>query len=83
VYAGPRENQSCPRRPPPQERRCAVSKLLPPYLAPELLCQVDLECFDIAASGQIGRIVNVEQTGFLAGRSITENFMYAIELVQT
>jgi hypothetical protein len=38
---------------------------------------------DIAASGQIGRIVNVEHTGFLAGRSITENFVYATELVQT
>jgi hypothetical protein len=33
--------------------------------------------------GQIGKIVDVDQTGFLAGRSIAENFVYATELVQT
>jgi hypothetical protein len=33
--------------------------------------------------GKIGRIIDVDQTGFLTGRSITENFVYATELVQT
>jgi hypothetical protein len=32
---------------------------------------------------QIGGLVDVDQTGFLAGRSISENFVYATELVQT
>ncbi|WVZ61798.1 hypothetical protein U9M48_011614 [Paspalum notatum var. saurae] len=31
---------------------------------------------------QIGRLVDVDQTGFIRGRSITENFVYALELVQ-
>jgi hypothetical protein len=30
---------------------------------------------------QIGGLVDVDQTGFLAGRSISENFVYATELV--
>jgi hypothetical protein len=32
---------------------------------------------------QIGKIIEVDQTGFLAGRSLSENFVYATELVQT
>jgi hypothetical protein len=32
---------------------------------------------------QIGSLVDVDQSGFLAGRSISENFVYAAELVQT
>jgi hypothetical protein len=32
---------------------------------------------------QIGGLVDADQTGFLAGRSISENFVYATELVQT
>nr|XP_051222261.1 uncharacterized protein LOC127340559 [Lolium perenne] len=32
---------------------------------------------------QIGRLIDVDQTGFLAGRSISETFVYARELVQT
>jgi hypothetical protein len=32
---------------------------------------------------QIGRLIDVDQTGFLAGRSISETFVYATELVQT
>jgi hypothetical protein len=32
---------------------------------------------------RIGAIIDVDQTGFLSGRSISENFVYATELVQT
>jgi hypothetical protein len=31
---------------------------------------------------QISRLVDIDQTGFIRGRSITENFVYAMELVQ-
>jgi hypothetical protein len=31
---------------------------------------------------QIGNLVDLDQTGFIRGRSITENFVYAMELVQ-
>ena len=30
----------------------------------------------------IGELVDLDQTGFLQGRSIAENFVYAMELVQ-
>jgi hypothetical protein len=30
---------------------------------------------------QIGALVDIDQTGFLAGRSISENFVYATEMV--
>jgi hypothetical protein len=32
---------------------------------------------------QIGSLVDVDQSGFLAGRSISENFVYTAELMQT
>jgi hypothetical protein len=32
---------------------------------------------------QIGRLIDADQTGFLNGRSIYENFIFATELVQT
>jgi hypothetical protein len=31
---------------------------------------------------QIGQLVDLDQTGFIKGKSITENFVYAMELVQ-
>jgi hypothetical protein len=31
---------------------------------------------------QINRLVDIDQTGFISGRSIAENFVYAMELVQ-
>ena len=31
---------------------------------------------------EISRIIDVDQTGFIKGRSISENFIYAMELVQ-
>ena len=31
---------------------------------------------------EIPRIIDVDQTGFIKGRSISENFIYAMELVQ-
>lgn len=31
---------------------------------------------------QIKELVDIDQTGFIRGRSITENFVYAMELVQ-
>jgi hypothetical protein len=31
---------------------------------------------------QIQKLVNIDQTGFIKGRSISENFVYAAELVQ-
>jgi hypothetical protein len=31
---------------------------------------------------QIKELVDIDQTGFIKGRSITENFVYAMELVQ-
>ena len=31
---------------------------------------------------QIQKLIDVDQTGFLRGRSISENFVYATELVQ-
>ena len=31
---------------------------------------------------QISKLVDLDQTGFIRGRSITENFVYAMELVQ-
>jgi hypothetical protein len=48
-------------------------------------CSVKSICKALTArlQGQIGRIIDVDQTGFLAGRSIIENFVYAMELVQT
>jgi hypothetical protein len=30
----------------------------------------------------IPRLIDVDQTGFIKGRSISENFIYALELVQ-
>ncbi|KAJ1275668.1 hypothetical protein BS78_05G153400 [Paspalum vaginatum] len=32
--------------------------------------------------GVIGKLIHLDQTGFLKGRSISENFVYAMELVQ-
>ena len=32
---------------------------------------------------QIHKIIDVDQTGFISGRNISENFVYATELVQT
>lgn len=32
--------------------------------------------------GQISRLIDLDQTGFIKGRSISENFVYAMELVQ-
>jgi hypothetical protein len=32
---------------------------------------------------RIGAIIDVDQTGFLSGQSISENFVYTTELVQT
>jgi hypothetical protein len=48
-------------------------------------CSVKAICKALTTrlQGQIGRIIDVDQTGFLTGRSITENFVYATELVQT
>ena len=31
---------------------------------------------------EIPKIIDVDQTGFIKGRSISENFIYAMELVQ-
>lgn len=31
---------------------------------------------------QMGDIVDIDQSGFLAGRSISENFVYAVEMIQ-
>lgn len=31
---------------------------------------------------QIGGVINIDQSGFVAGRSISENFVYAAEVVQ-
>lgn len=31
---------------------------------------------------QIAKLIDVDQTGFIKGRSISENFVYAAELVQ-
>nr|XP_020185877.1 uncharacterized protein LOC109771591 [Aegilops tauschii subsp. strangulata] len=37
---------------------------------------------DLQLQKQIGGIIDVDQSGFLAGRSISENFVYAAEVIQ-
>jgi hypothetical protein len=48
-------------------------------------CSVKSLCkaLTIRLQQQIGRLIDADQTGFLNGRSISENFVYATELVQT
>ena len=38
--------------------------------------------FTSRLQAEIPRIIDVDQTGFIRGRSISENFIYAMELVQ-
>ena len=48
-------------------------------------CSMKLVCKVLTSrlQRQMPKLVDVDQTGFLAGRSISENFVYATELVQT
>nr|XP_051207036.1 uncharacterized protein LOC127322116 [Lolium perenne] len=48
-------------------------------------CSIKTLCkaLTVRLQRQIGRLIDVDQTGFLAGRSISETFVYATELVQT
>jgi hypothetical protein len=48
-------------------------------------CSIKILCKVLTSrlQAQIGELIDIDQTGFLAGRSISENFVYATELVQT
>jgi hypothetical protein len=48
-------------------------------------CNIKMLCkaLTMRLQRQIGKLIDVDQTGFLAGRSISENFVYVTELVQT
>jgi hypothetical protein len=48
-------------------------------------CSIKMLCkaLTIRLQQQIGQLIDTDQTGFLNGRSIAENFVFATELVQT
>jgi hypothetical protein len=48
-------------------------------------CSIKMVCRTLTSclQCQIGRIIDADQSGFLAGRTILENFVYAMELIQT
>lgn len=47
-------------------------------------CNVKILCRGLTSrlQKQIGAIIDIDQSGFLAGRSISENFVYAVEMIQ-
>jgi len=51
-----------------------------PNLLAELQRQDSLESSYYKIAGVIGELVDLDQTGFLRGRSIAENFVYAMEV---
>ena len=62
----------------PKKPDANTVEALRPILSSKLLCKI----LTTRLQTQITKLVDVDQTDFIKGRSITENLVYATELVQ-